>query len=291
MKKLFTAIIALLVAVPTFAQYSSGGFSLDEENLSEEELSKFEDGLHEGLDLNIMDENTDYMVFDIPFCLIPLELDEVYPLSQNEAPKIKDEIAVEFARDFLIEYAEKYDNVLIHPRIVDLCELDYISIYEDPGRIKVRRNDSNKIKAIADYQFGEGAGEALFAGKIEIEKSKKTGKIRHVFDRKQNIVNMRASDSLLILSKLGAERLYSFSEGMKNKVMISNSVESFAREGKSVFSKFIVDCDKDIRANDEVLIVNEDDELLAFGKALIGAKEMEDFSVGQAIKTRKGFKK
>jgi 7-cyano-7-deazaguanine tRNA-ribosyltransferase len=155
----------------------------------------------------------------------------------------------------------------------------------------VRKNDLEKIKSIADYQFGDGAGEALFTGKIEIEKSKKTGKIRHIFDKKQNIVNMRASDSLLILSKLGAKRLYSCSEGMKNKVMISNSVESFARDGKSVFSKFIVDCDENIRSNDEVLIVNEEDELLAFGKALIGAKEMNDFSVGQAIKTRKGFKK
>ena len=70
-------------------------YSLDEDNLTEEELSKFEDGIPEGFDLNIKDENTDYMVFDIPFCLIPLELDEVYPLSQNEAPKINDEIAVE----------------------------------------------------------------------------------------------------------------------------------------------------------------------------------------------------
>lgn len=266
-------------------------YSLDEDNLTEEELSKFENGIPEGFDLNIKDENTDYMVFDIPFCLIPLELDEVYPLSQNEAPKINDEIAVEFARDFLVEYAEKYDNVLIHPRIVDLCELDYIGVYTDPERIRVRKNDLEKIKSIADYQFGDSAGEALFTGKIEIEKSKKTGKIRHIFDKKQNIVNMRASDSLLILSKLGAKRLYSCSEGMKNKVMISNSVESFARDGKSVFSKFIVDCDENIRSNDEVLIVNEEDELLAFGKALIGAKEMKDFSVGQAIKTRKGFKK
>lgn len=33
MKKLFTAIIALLVAVPTFAQFSSGGFDLDKDNV------------------------------------------------------------------------------------------------------------------------------------------------------------------------------------------------------------------------------------------------------------------
>jgi 7-cyano-7-deazaguanine tRNA-ribosyltransferase len=46
---------------------------------------------------------------------------------------------------------------------------------------------------------------------------------------------MRASDSFLILSKLGAQRLATL-DGMRNKVMIDNSVESFARDGKSVFA-------------------------------------------------------
>lgn len=33
MKKVFSAIVAMLLAVPSFAQYSSGGFELDKENL------------------------------------------------------------------------------------------------------------------------------------------------------------------------------------------------------------------------------------------------------------------
>ena len=33
MKKVFCAIVAMLLAVPSFAQYSSGGFELDKENL------------------------------------------------------------------------------------------------------------------------------------------------------------------------------------------------------------------------------------------------------------------
>ena len=234
--------------------------------------------------------DTDFAVLDIPFCLIPLELDEVYPLSQSDAPRIHDKIADEFARDFLIDFAENYDNVLIHPKVLDELELDYIERYEHPEEVRYKKDDIKKLKAIADYQFGKGAGDALFTGKIKIEKSKKTGKIRHVFDGNQNIVNMRASDSFLILSKLGAKRLASL-EGIRNKVMIDNSVESFARDGKSVFAKFIKDCDENIRSNDEVLIVNEQGELLAFGKALLNHKEMLDFKTGQAIKTRKGFKK
>ena len=52
-----------------------------------------------------------------------------------------------------------------------------------------------------------------------------------------------------------------------------------------------VECDENIRSNDEVLIVNEDDRLLAFGKSLLSAVEIDNFQTGQAIKTRKGFKK
>ena len=238
----------------------------------------------------IIDSNdTDFVVLDIPFCLIPLELDEVYPLSQSDAPRIHDKMADGFARDFLLDFAENYDNVLIHPKVLDELELEYIEEYENPEEVRYKKDDIRKLKAIADYQFGKGAGEALFTGNIKIEKSKKTGKIRHVFDGNLNIVNMRASDSFLILSKLGAKRLSSIS-GMRNKVMIDNSVESFARDGKSVFAKFIIDCDENIRSNDEVLIVNEQGELLAFGKALLGHREMLDFNTGQAVKTRKGFK-
>lgn len=258
-----------------YAMDESGENSIEENNFN---------------DLKIENEDTDFMVLDVPFCLIPLELDEVYPLSQSDAPKIRDKIAEDFARDFLSDFAENYDNVLIHPKVLDELELDYIGEYAYADEIKFQKDDIKKIKAIADYQFGKGAGEILFTGKIKIEKSKKTGKIRHIFDGNQNIVNMRASDSFLILSKLGAKRLAQM-DGMRNKVMIDNSVESFARDGKSVFAKFIKDCDDNIRSNDEVLIVNEEGELLAFGKALLNYSEMLDFNTGQAIKTRKGFKK
>ena len=123
------------------------------------------------------------------------------------------------------------------------------------------------------------------------EKSKKTGKIRHIYDGKTLIVNMRASDSFLILSKEGAKRLHAATQYPKNRVVVNKDSEPFSLEGKSVFAKFVVECDEDIRAKDEVLIVNEEDKLLAYGKALLGACEINDFQTGQAIKTRKGMKK
>ena len=244
-----------------------------------------------GAEQEIDMENTDFMVLDVPFGLIPLEIDEVYPLSQNDAPRIRDVDSIEFVEDFISEFVEYYEQVLIHSKIINELEIGLYNKAIDSDEIRYHNDDIKKIKAIADYQFGVGAGDALFKGNIKIEKSKKTGKIRHIYDGKVIIVNMRASDSYLVLSKEGAKRLHNAMPYPENRVVVNKDSEPFALEGKSVFCKFVVDCDDNIRSNDEVLIVNEEDELLAYGKALLGACEIREFETGQAIKTRKGMKK
>lgn len=236
-------------------------------------------------------EDTDFMVLDIPFGLVPLDIDEVYPLSQNESPKIKDVDSIEFIEDFISEFVEYYDQTLIHSRVIKDLEIGLYNKHSQSDEIRFKKDDLRKIKAIADYQFGVGAGEALFKGNIKIEKSKKTGKIRHIYDKGVIVANMRASDSFLVLSKEGAKRLHNSMPYPENRVVVNEDSVPFARDGKSVFAKFVVDCDENIRSNDEVLIVSEDDELLAYGKALLCAHEMGDFNTGQAVKTRKGMKK
>ena len=236
-------------------------------------------------------DDADFMVLDIPFGLVPLQIDELYPLSQNDAPKIRDVDGIEFVEDFINEFVEYYDQVLIHKRVNDDLELGLFNEYGKSDEIRYKKDDVAKLKAIADYQFGSGAGKALFTGNINVEKSKKKGKIRHVYDGKVLIVNMRASDSFLILSKEGAKRLHNAMSYPQNRVVVNKDSEPFALEGKSVFCKFVTDCDDDIRSNDEVLIVNEEDKLLAYGKTLLGACEIKEFETGQAVKTRKGMKK
>lgn len=236
-------------------------------------------------------DNTDFMVLDIPFGLVPLEIDEVYPLSQNDAPKIKDVDSLEFIEDFISEFMEYYDQTLIHSKIIKELDVGLYNKHSQSHDIKYIKDDIKKIKAIADYQFGNGAGDALFTGDIKIEKSKKTGKIRHIYDGNVIITNMRASDSYLVLSKEGAKRLHNNMHYPQNRVVVSKDSVPFALDGKSVFSKFVLDADENIRANDEVLIVSEEDKLLAYGKSLLSAHEMGDFMTGQAIKTRKGMNK
>ena len=234
-------------------------------------------------------EEADFMVLDIPFGLTPLDLDETYPLAQNVAPKILDDDSIEFLINTLAEFSEYYNQVLIHARPVREYGLD-LPEYEHSHDIRFKKDDTRKIKAIANYQFQSDIGEQLFDGDLNIEKSKKTGKIRHIYDGEELIANMRASDANFVLSDEGAKRLHKNINYPNNRVVVDSSVEEFARDGKSVFSKFVVDIDSNIRAQDEVLITNSNDDLLAYGKVLLNPKEINDFNTGQAVKVRKGFK-
>ncbi|MCK9151630.1 tRNA guanosine(15) transglycosylase TgtA [Methanobacterium alcaliphilum] len=233
-------------------------------------------------------DDTDIMVADVPFGLIPLELDEVYPLAQNEAPGIIDKDAKEFVKSIIENTYNEYEEVIVHADLDKKYQLGLFSEYILPDNFKIKIDELKKIKSVANYQFGPGAGEGLFEGDVQIVKSKKTGKIRHIYIKDNLIATMRASDGLFVLSKEGAIRLHEKMEYPINRVVVNADSEPFAREGKSIFAKFIIDCDKNIKANDEVLIVNDKDELLAFGKSLLSSYEINDFKTGQAIKTRKG---
>lgn len=244
-------------------------------------------------------------VVDVPFAVIPLEIDEVYPLAQNEAPIITDEDAKKFVREKLEGYMNGFDNVIISARILDRFDMYTIDLEskeeltETPLRVysleeyeldsfRIDMDDRDKIRYIADYQFGTGSGESLFPGDVKIVKSRKTGKIRHVYDGETLIATLRATDSVFVLDREGARRLHSNTNYPKNRVVVNADADPFAREGKSIFAKFVIDCDINIRSNEEVLIVNEKDDLLAFGKSILCGHEIMNFKTGQAVKTRKG---
>ena len=150
----------------------------------------------------------------------------------------------------------------------------------------IRELDLRRLRAVADYQFGPGAGEVLFPDGVEVIRSK-TGRIRHVKLGNLLLATLRASDGLLSLTIHGAERLSSFL-GHRYKVMVAEEAVPFVAEGKSVFAKHVVRADPEIRPGDEVLVVGPDGRLLAVGKALLSGREMLFFRRGVAVKVRSG---
>jgi len=146
------------------------------------------------------------------------------------------------------------------------------------------------VRVIADYQFGKGVGRALFPDTCTFILST-TGRVRQVVDNGQRIATLKPDSGWFTLSIEGARRLHSFLPYPRMRVVVMDEVSEFIAEGKSVFAKHVVEVDEDIRANDEVIVVNTKDELLATGRAVLSAFEMLEMERGMAVKVRQGVKK
>ncbi len=146
-----------------------------------------------------------------------------------------------------------------------------------------------RLVAVADYQFGRGAGRALTKGKVSIEHSRRTGRVRLLYDeRRKLLVTVRAKDGYLALTQAGGLRLLRAFKPSRVRVVVRGDVAEFIRQGRNVFAKHVVAADKAIRPESEVLIVDEKDVLLGVGKAVLTGREMTAFRTGAAVKTRHG---
>lgn len=67
-----------------------------------------------------------------------------------------------------------------------------------------------------------------------------------------------------------------------------DGVTEFVSGGKTVFCKHIVHCDDSLRANEDVVVLNEGGELLAVGRSIIAGPLMKQFKRGVAVKVRQG---
>jgi len=145
--------------------------------------------------------------------------------------------------------------------------------------------DIDKLKGIMDYQFGQGAGE-LIPSKARIKKSRKTRRIRWIYEGKELIASVRASDHFVIPKMKLAERIKEKFKSPRNRIIIHDDAVPFVKEGKSVFAKFVTDIDPELRPGDEVLVVDKEDNLIRTGTLVLSPVEVKDFEKGVAVRVR-----
>jgi uncharacterized protein with predicted RNA binding PUA domain len=143
-----------------------------------------------------------------------------------------------------------------------------------------------RARIIADYQFGRGAGDALFPDDTTYSLSK-TRRLRYLYSGEERIVTVRASDNLLTLSMLGARRLHALFQSPRLRVVASDDAAPFITKGGNLFAKHVVSVDEEIRAGEEVLVVDCQDRLLATGTTVLAPEEMLQIKRGLAVQTRK----
>ncbi len=150
------------------------------------------------------------------------------------------------------------------------------------------KDDLLKIRCIADYQFGKGVGGTLFPENVEILYSKATGRIRYINLNDQRLATLRPTDGLLSLSTTAAKILVGIKRLAHCFVTVKNDVSVFIAKGGDVFAVHVVKADEEIRCKEEVVVVDENDSVLAVGRAALSAPEMLAFKTGVAVKVRHG---
>ena len=148
-----------------------------------------------------------------------------------------------------------------------------------------------KLIGIGNYQFGHGVGQVLFGKLILIERSRKTGRIRHVFANGQLIATLRPKDGYLALTTHGAGTILSKIKNPPNVVSVANDVSEAIQAGGDVFAKHVVRADPELRPADEAIVTDESGSLLGVGRAVLNGAEMLNFRRGVAVKLRRGVEK
>lgn len=197
------------------------------------------------------DSPVDYV--STPFGTVPMYMDETYPLAQSLFP------------------GEYYENTRD------------ISKFERPEWTEFLYK---KVDSIFSYQFGKPLFSIVDREKVSLQRSKNTGKIRNVILDGRQILSLRASDGLYSLNYQGALIIHSSFPFPAHRVVVDPDVSEFVKDGKNVFSKFVKEADDTIRPHDEVIIVDPDDNFIAYGRTVLNREEMLNFQRGIAVKNR-----
>jgi uncharacterized protein with predicted RNA binding PUA domain len=148
----------------------------------------------------------------------------------------------------------------------------------------MRADTVAELRAVADYQFGAGAGAALFRGDETVRRSR-SGRPRQVLADGERLVSV-GTDGRFTLGLAGGRRLLAL-DPPTARVTVGEESAPFVREGKNAFAKFVRDADPALRARDEVCVL-ADGDLVGVGRTELDAAAMADFETGVAVEIREG---
>lgn len=148
--------------------------------------------------------------------------------------------------------------------------------------------EASRLRTVADYQFGAGAGAALFPTGADLDVARSASdRVTQVHADGGRLVTL-GTDGRFTLGLVGGRRLAEALAPPANRVVVGDESRPYVREGRNTFAKFVRRVDPAVRSTDEVLVVHADGDLLAVGRAELPAGAMADFDSGVAVKVREG---
>ena len=90
------------------------------------------------------------------------------------------------------------------------------------------------LETVADYQFGAGAGAALFDGTVEVRRTS-SGRPQQVLVDGERVVSY-GTDGRVTLGAAGGRRLQRALDPPAYRVVVGDDSEPFVREGRNAFA-------------------------------------------------------
>ncbi|MHA1481763.1 MAG: PUA domain-containing protein [Candidatus Thorarchaeota archaeon] len=248
------------------------------------------------------------LFFITPMGIVPWELEHVHPAQQCLFPTILDKTTISTVKDRLeqilksmsvdkifwvirntptneiLETLSQLFNIETVPKVSDA--IDLLGSSELEGTRWTKR----KLEALFTFQW-EVIPEILNSNEIVIKFSRKTGKIRQIQIGDEIIFTLVPTTGLLTPSFRGGLELLKAKIDKKYIVTMETDAAEFVVKGKSALAKFVKHAHPALRAGEEVLIVDEEDNLLATGRTLLTGLEMMTFERGVAVTNRHSMKR
>ncbi len=241
-----------------------------------------------------------------PIGVVPQELELTYPAQHYDTVVTGQWTPTEreFVADVLEAYLERneYPRIIAHvpgegyrdicERVEDSLDLDFeytavdhpttteslanlASTLSDELKYSKRERQHNTIKAVADYQFGDGAGDELFE---EFQTEARYPKLRVKSGSGEQLAMLVAQYGVLSLTIAGARRWVDSDVPTKRV-----EIDQFVPHG-SVLAPGVVDASPEIRPGDEVVI--EGPKAFGVGRAAMSGQEMVESTRGIASSVR-----
>jgi len=254
------------------------------------------------------------VILTSPLGIVPRELERIFPAANYDIPVTGDwdDEETSLGAEALIAYLNKLDpscTVVAHVSggylgIVKAAESKVLQsiIYTTPEasatswesrqalqetlvdlkRVLQLKDTPPKqleeiVRATADFQFGTGAGNIL------VPKNAKLGgkPYRQIVCRidKEQICSFIADTGLLSLTLGGAKLIAPL-----NSYWVR--LDAPLVKGGSIFAVGIKEADSSIRPGDEVIVLNNQDEVIAVGRSEMSGREMCELKRGRAVSVR-----